>query len=96
MGSWICLIVGLIGGGCIGYVLSRESRAKCVDCLSNEAGRYMAGHRDGYRDGVQMTVELVKKRSEVSVQAWNGKETWNIEKNELERIRAEAVETAYV
>ena len=83
MSSWICLIVGLIGGGCIGYVLGRESRAKCVDCLSNEAGRYMAGHRDGYRDGVQMTVDRVRALGH------EARNTYTITKDELERIEQE-------
>ena len=78
------MIVGLIGGGCIGYVLGRESPRRCVDCLSNDANRYMAGHRDGYRDGVQMTVDRVR---ELGHEARN---TYTITKDELERIRGEA------
>ena len=84
MGNWICLIVGLIGGGCIGYVLGRESRAKCVDCLSNDDNRYQAGWKDGFEDGVETTVALVRKRSVET------KNTYTITKDELERIRAEA------
>lgn len=98
------MIAGLIGGGCIGYVLGKESPRRCESCQANTESRYMAGfqagarigHKDGYCDGVEATVALVKKRGAKSVQAWDGREVWNIGKNELERIREDAVGRAYV
>lgn len=78
--------VCLIGGGCIGYVLGRESPRRCVDCLSNDANRYAAGHKDGYRDGVQMTVERVR------VLGIETRNTYTIAKDELERIEHETAE----
>ena len=86
----VFLIAGLIGGGCIGFVLGVESPRRCVDCLSNNANRYHAGRKDGFEDGVETTVELVRERS---VEAKN---TYTITKDGLERIREDAVGTAYV
>ena len=78
------MIVGLIAGGIIGYVMGRESPRRCVDCLSNDANRYAAGHRDGYRDGVQMTVDRVRAMGH------EARNTYTITKDGLERIRGEA------
>ena len=78
------MIVGLIAGGCIGYVLGVESPRRCVDCLSNNANRYAAGHKAGYGDGVLMTVERVRALGH------EARNTYTITKDELERIRAEA------
>lgn len=78
--------VCLIGGGCIGYALGRESPRRCADCLSNNANRYADGHRDGYRDGVQMTVERVR------VLGIETRNTYTIAKDELERIEHETAE----
>lgn len=86
MDIWVFLIVGLIGSGCIGYALGVESPRRCIDCLSNDASRYAAGRRDGYRDGVQMTVERVR------VLGIETRNTYTITKDELERIRNEAAE----
>lgn len=90
MDIWVFLIAGLIGGGCIGFVLGKESPRRCVDCMSNNANRYHAGRKDGFEDGVETAVALVRERS---VEAKN---TYTITKVELERIREDAVETAYV
>lgn len=86
MDIWVFSIVGLIGGGCIGYVLGVESPRRCADCLSNDANRYMAGHRDGYRDGVQMTVDRVRALGH------EARNTYTITKDELERIEHETAE----
>lgn len=86
----IVLAAELAVGGWIGYVLGRESPRRCMDCLSNETGGYIDGHKAGYRDGVQMTVDRVRA---LGIETQN---TYTVTKDELERIRTEAVETAYV
>ena len=86
MDIWVFLIIGIIGGGCIGFVLGVESPRRCIDCLSNDFNRYQAGHRAGYQDGVADAVDRVRKRS---VEAKN---TYTITKAELERIQQEMVD----
>ena len=84
MDIWVFLIIGLMAGGCIGYVLGVESPRRCIDCLSNDFNRYQAGHRAGYQDGMADAVERVRKLGH------EARNTYTITKDELERIRGEA------
>lgn len=104
MDAVILVGLGAALGLVVGFMLGVESPRRCESCRANTGSRYNAGfetgvrigRKDGYCGGVEDTVELVKERGETTVQAWDGREVWNIRKDKLEKIREDLTEAAYV
>lgn len=84
----------LILGLGIGFVIGNDSGIKCRECLSESGSRYLAGYKDGFREGVKATAEQIEQQADEAERGC--KAAWVIRKDELERIREDLIETAYV
>lgn len=94
MGVMIGVAAGLGLGLVIGFVLGMESRWRCGDCLCNSENSHRTGYKTGFQEGVEAAVETVEQRAAAA--GSRSGQVWIIEKCELERIREDLTETAYV
>lgn len=79
----IVLAVGLIGGGCVGFVLGTESLKRCADCLREGSKRYADGYNAGWKTGVGAMAGAVRR------DAVRAKNTWTITHGELDRLESD-------
>lgn len=82
----VCLAAGLIGGGCIGFVLGREAPRLCRECLSQGSARYRAGYQTGWADATARMSAAVRERG------IRAKNTWTITHEALDRAERDVLD----